>query len=224
MIVPPVLAEPSRSPLRTLARAAVVAAWVNVPVGYGAVPGTGGPFRVLEADAAGSQDPDVAHDPATPSIPPEARGALVLFVDDEPLRRAFAMKVLGQAGFVTETLGDGAPAVERRFQDPVPAVIVMNWQMFGMHGDVRMDGDVAIRLIREREAAEGLPRMPILFESGDILSSKVRSADADGLLAMPCNVDQLVEAVLQVGWPSRAESPCEAEASAPSEFLGDSSA
>jgi CheY-like chemotaxis protein len=128
-------------------------------------------------------------------IPRGASGAVIVVVDDEVLVTILASAILSVAGFTSETLTSGEEAVERRFQDPVPAVIVLNWLMPGMNGDE------AIRLIREREAAEGLPRMPIVFESGDIVASDVRRADADLLLAKPFTADQLVEAVIQAGWP-----------------------
>ena len=56
-------------------------------------------------------------------------------------------------------------------------------------------------VIREREAAESLPRIPIVFESGDVLAPQVRRADADPILAQPFTAQQLVEAVIEAGWP-----------------------
>jgi CheY-like chemotaxis protein len=132
----------------------------------------------------------VGNEPSSSSIPPEVRGALVLFVDDEPVARAVAEKVLGWAGFVTETLGDGSAALERRFQDPVPAVIFMNWAMAGMFGDE------AIRLIRAREAAEGLPHVRIVLESANVPLALRRGADADATLSKPFSPEQLIAAVV----------------------------
>jgi CheY-like chemotaxis protein len=126
-----------------------------------------------------------------PDIPPEVRGALVLVVNDEPYQRVFFTNILSTVGFATETLGDGAAAVERRFQDPVPAAIVMNWLM------PVMTGTEAIRLIRSREAAESLPRVPIVLESGALPQAIRECADADATLATPFVVDDLFLAVLR---------------------------
>jgi two-component system, OmpR family, phosphate regulon response regulator PhoB len=128
-------------------------------------------------------------------IPREAAGALVLVVDDEPIIARFASGVLSLAGFTAEALTRGKAAVERRFTDRVPAVIMVNWLMPGMNGDE------AIRLIREREAAEGLPRIPMVLESADILMARATGADADRYLPAPYTVREMVEAVIQAGWP-----------------------
>jgi CheY-like chemotaxis protein len=64
-----------------------------------------------------------------------------------------------------------------------------------------MNGDRAARLIREREAATGLPRIPILLTSG-YSSGERFPAVVDGFLAKPYTLDQLVSTVIGVGWPS----------------------
>lgn len=133
-------------------------------------------------------------------IPGGASGALIVVVDDEVLVTILASAMLSVAGFTVETLTSGEEAVERRFTDPMPAVIMVNWLMPGMNGDE------AIRLIRKREAAEGRPRIPMVFESGDVLAAPVRQADADLLLAKPFTAPHLVEAVIKAGWPRTPES------------------
>jgi CheY-like chemotaxis protein len=132
----------------------------------------------------------VEYEPWTAPIPPEARGALVLIVNDEPARRVLFSEVLERVGFATETLSDGAVALERRFRDPVPAVIVMNWVM------PVMNGSEAIRHIRAREAAEAWPRMSIVLESINIVGALAQGADADGALAGPLSVQPGAFAIL----------------------------
>ena len=129
---------------------------------------------------------------STPAIRPDRHGALAVVVDDEPSVRTFCRKVLVMAGFAVETLGDGASAVERRFRDPVPAVIVMNWVM------PVMDGVEAVRLIRAREAAEAWPRMPIVLESGSIIRAVATNPDVDGTLSKPFDFDDIINAVGRV--------------------------
>jgi CheY-like chemotaxis protein len=137
-------------------------------------------------------------------IPPEARGALVLVVNDNELARHAYAAALRSAGFVTETLGHGAAAVWRRFRDPVPAVTVMDWSM------PMMSGRDAIKRIRAREASEGLPRVPIVLESTFDAREAAASCGADAALTQQGMSEDLIAAVLLAGWPcSRtAESVC----------------
>ena len=125
------------------------------------------------------------------TIPPETRGALVLVVNDEPIMQVLFRRLLEHAGFAKETLGDGASAIERRFRDPVPAVIVMNWWM------PEMSGDEAIRLIRAREAAESLPRVPIVLQSASLSNAVATGPDVDATLDTPFDSRVLIDAVLR---------------------------
>jgi two-component system, sensor histidine kinase SagS len=134
--------------------------------------------------------------------PPEAAGRLIVVVEDEQLVAVLASAWLSAAGFDVEAItvdgsnsDPGKRSVERRFEEPLPDAMAINSSMPGMNGDR------AARLIREREAATGLPRIPILLTSGYSAGERF-PAVVDGFLAKPFTLDQLVSAVIGVGWPS----------------------
>ena len=129
----------------------------------------------------------------------------ILLAEDNPINQLFAAAVLDRLGCEYEVVADGHEAVvavaERDF-----ALVLMDCMMPGM------DGYEAARLIREREQAEGLPRMPIIALTANVASddaAKCRQAGMDDYLAKPYTIAGLSEKLNK--WarpmPPQAQSP-----------------
>ena len=114
-------------------------------------------------------------------------GPYVAFVDDESMHCRLAQAVLANAGYRPLLGADGTDAIALRFGDPEPAAMFLN-------GLMPMPGPDAIAEIRRREAAEGLPRMPIALESG-WAPGGVGRALRRRYVRIPWNRDELIEAL-----------------------------
>jgi two-component system, OmpR family, phosphate regulon response regulator PhoB len=113
---------------------------------------------------------------------------LIAVVDDEAAIVAWVVRALERAGYRVDWGRDGGDAVSLRFGEPSPDVMLLNWRM------PRVSGDEALDLIRERELREGLPRLPIAFESGDAseLEGLARDHGADAWIAAPFTIPELL--------------------------------
>ena len=112
------------------------------------------------------------------SIPP-----LALIVDDEPINREFAAKVLSATGWAIATAASGEEALA--MLSLRPALILMDLCMDGM------TGFKAVAAIRGREGAEA--SVPIIaFTTTRVADVALLHADGfDGLLPKPCTPDEL---------------------------------
>ncbi|MHB8960450.1 MAG: response regulator [Candidatus Limnocylindrales bacterium] len=117
-------------------------------------------------------------------------GLAIALIDDDVLMRTLMRRVLDRAfaerGARVLEGRTGEEAIALRFGAPTPALLIVNGAMPGMHGPE------AIAEIRRREMAEGLPRVPILFESTDLPDGT--PAGADNSLRCPFNPADLIAA------------------------------
>ncbi len=124
-------------------------------------------------------------------VTPPAR-PVVAVVDDHELNRRVIRHILDRFLEPVDIVEgkSGFDAIELRFADPSPAMMIINGEMPGMWGQD------AMREIRRREADEGLPRMPIVFESADpYAAEKVLLHDADLWLDRPFSQPQVAAVV-----------------------------
>ncbi len=121
----------------------------------------------------------------------EAEGSLVLVVDDHPVNRMLLQQQLRSLGYAAETAGDGHDALAHwgsgRF-----GLVLTDCQM------PRMNGYELARKIREREAAAGMPRTPVLGCTAMALEderAKCLAAGMDDVVFKPVDLPQLLDAL-----------------------------
>ena len=115
----------------------------------------------------------------------------VLLADDHPTNRRVIEIMLAETGMELVTVVNGQEAVEAAAGSAFD-VILMDMQM------PVMDGLSATRAIREREAAEGLARTPVIMLTANALPEHVdagRKAGADQHLAKPVTMPGLFGAI-----------------------------
>ncbi len=117
----------------------------------------------------------------------------VLVVEDNELNREIAVDLLEEAGFLVETAGDGAEAVEK-VRNSTPgyyALVLMDLRM------PVMDGHSAARAIRALEDPE-LANVPIVALSANTFDEDRKQSAECGMnahLAKPLDVDRLLELI-----------------------------
>jgi PAS domain S-box-containing protein len=111
----------------------------------------------------------------------------VLLVEDNPVNRKVASRMLDRSGYDVTVAVEGAEAIDR-FREASWDIVLMDVQMPGM------DGLEATRRIRELERAGGLHRTPILAVTAHTLDSDrsaVLEAGMDDLVPKPIQADHL---------------------------------
>ncbi|HEX9619706.1 MAG TPA: ATP-binding protein [Polyangiaceae bacterium] len=115
----------------------------------------------------------------------------VLLAEDQSINREVALGMLERFGCEVEVAEDGAQALERTRRTQFD-VILMDCQM------PSMDGYEATRAIRQDEEARGLPRVPIIALTANVLRSdreKCFKAGMDDFVSKPFSCDALSEAI-----------------------------
>jgi PAS domain S-box-containing protein len=128
---------------------------------------------------------------APPAEAPSAAPLRVLAAEDNPVNQLVLKALLSQAGIDPMVVADGVDAVAA-WEGGDWDVILMDVQM------PRMDGPTATRFIREREAAQGRPRTPIVALTANAMTHQVNdylAAGMDGFVAKPIEVVRLFEAL-----------------------------
>jgi len=122
---------------------------------------------------------------------PTLSGARVLVVEDNKVNRAIAGRMLAAFACEVEFACDGNECLERVAERHFDVILM------DCHMPVR-DGFSAARAIREREAATGAPRKPIVALSASALPEDVqacRAAGMDDFVSKPIARDRLAETV-----------------------------
>ena len=117
----------------------------------------------------------------------------VLVTDDNATNRMVAELIMSSIGAVVVCAENGREALEAVERLPFD-VVLMDLQM------PVMDGLTAIRAIREREAAQGLPRTPVVVVSANVMREQREqssAAGADDHLGKPVRADELIAAVVR---------------------------
>jgi CheY-like chemotaxis protein len=121
------------------------------------------------------------------SHPGESSGALIYFVDDEPMLLELAIVILEPHGYHLKTFRDPELAVESfHAARPRPDLLITDYAMHSMNG---------MQLIERFRQVE--PRQKILLVSGTVGEEIFQDASArpDHFLAKPYQATQLTEAV-----------------------------
>lgn len=134
------------------------------------------------------QETAAAH--AAPSTEGERR---VLVVEDNELNREIAVELLEEAGFLVDTAGDGAEAVEKvkNSRPGYYALVLMDLRM------PVMDGHSAARAIRAL-GDPGLANVPIVALSANTFDEDRKQSAESGMnahLAKPLDIDRLLEVI-----------------------------
>lgn len=123
-----------------------------------------------------------------------ARPMRLLVAEDNDINRLLAEAMLRKLGHVPVMAVDGEKAVEQASTGSFDAIL-MDLHMPGL------DGFQAIRKIRENEAAEGRPPVPVLIVTADVMKDardKAAETGAAGYLTKPLSVEALSDALLKV--------------------------
>lgn len=174
-------AIPCPSGLRELQRA--TQPWMTVPPGCIA---DGQGCEECVRDNTGSLVPCLAA--ILDSVVPRA-----LVADDNPVNRKVVSAFLRTMGIPCDTVGDGGEALSR-FRDGAYTWVIMDWHM------PEMDGLTTIRLMRESEQRNYMPRTPIILCSA-ANERDGRLADSEGafdaMLPKPISVKSLRRALIE---------------------------
>jgi len=153
-------------------------------------PGEGSTFTVrlpLTSVAAVAQTP-AADDAA---VAERAGSVRVLAAEDNDVNQLVLKTLLSQAGIEPTMVGNGRQALDAWEAEPWD-IILMDIQM------PVMDGVVATRAIREREAATGRTRTPILAVTANAMTHQVAEYEAagmDGMVPKPLDITALFQAM-----------------------------
>jgi signal transduction histidine kinase/CheY-like chemotaxis protein/HPt (histidine-containing phosphotransfer) domain-containing protein len=138
---------------------------------------------------------------ATPDAAPAPLRGHVLLVEDNPVNRQVAQRILSLLGLSLELAENGKEALEKLDAGTFDLVL-MDCQM------PVMDGYTATRIRRTREAESRLPRIPIIAMTANAMAGdreKCLGAGMDEYLSKPMNRG-LLETTLRKWLPKQAQS------------------
>ena len=147
--------------------------------------------------------------PATPAPAPIAASGTnrhVLLVEDNPVNRQVAQRLLSLAGLTYDTAENGKDAIDLLNAGNHYAAVLMDCQM------PVMDGYTATRTWRETEAAQRRPRLAIIAMTANAMigdREKCLAAGMDDYLSKPLNRG-LMESTLQRWIDAAAPAPATA--------------
>ena len=124
----------------------------------------------------------------------EAGALRVLAAEDNSVNQLVLKTLLGQIGVDVTVVDDGEQAVAA-WEDGSWDVILMDVQM------PKMDGPTAVGIIRQREAATGRARTPIIALTANVMTHQINEYLAVGMdtcVAKPLQITALVEAIVKV--------------------------
>jgi signal transduction histidine kinase len=156
-------------------------------------PGHGSTFRLLVPAAAGLP-PGAAPAPGPEGLPP---GLRVLVVDDEPLLRAGAVRMLARLGCEAEGASDGAEALRR-----CRSALSAGWRYDAVVADVTIVGGLGGRqLLGALRALD--PGVRVILSSGWAPPGPGGDDRADGWLGKPYTREELASALVAALRPPR---------------------
>lgn len=145
----------------------------------------------LSADGEAARrrlDALVAARPAAPSpVEAEARGALLLIVDDHPINRMVLVRQVATLGYAAEAAADGVSAV-KAWESGRFTAIITDCNM------PRMDGFELARAVRERERTSGRARVPIIGCTANALATAAQAcldAGMDDSITKPVALEEI---------------------------------
>ncbi len=148
----------------------------------------------------------------------ELQGRRVLLVEDHPVNRLLAQRLLARQAVLLDEAEDGAQALQYIQAGTRYDIILMDCQM------PVMDGPTATREIRRLEAERGLPRTPILAltaHAGTPEIAQCRESGMDDVLSKPYSNEQLLACIKRLLSGSDDPASIAEEAAAPGNPLLD---
>ncbi len=158
------------------------------------------PLRRLSEDSSACRDAQLPGGARAISL--EQTPLRILTAEDNPVNRLVLKTLLQQVGLDPVLVENGRMALEA-WETGVWDLILMDMQM------PVMDGLSATRRIREREAATGRRRTPIIALTADVMAHHVSAYAAAGMdlfVAKPINAERLFEAIATVVAPDGDEA------------------
>ena len=149
----------------------------------------------------GSKRPDAKSALVTRhSVREEERSLRVLLAEDNAVNQLLALRVLEKQGHIVVIAGNGRAALERLAKETFDLVL-MDIQM------PEMDGFEATAIIRKEEEATG-KHLPIIAMTAHAMEGDRKrrlAAGMDGYIAKPIQVEDLIDALKNLGQPPAAE-------------------
>lgn len=108
-----------------------------------------------------------------------------LVIDDSRVMRKLLGTMLGRLGFEVAEAGDGVQGLARIAAGPLPAVLLVDWNM------PEMNGVDMIRTVRGRREWDALRILMVSSETGPGQVSEALAAGADEYLMKPFTADSL---------------------------------
>jgi len=140
---------------------------------------------------------------ASQDTPPENRPLRALAAEDNAVNQLVLRTLLDQIGIEAVIVADGAEAVAA-WEEGDFDLVLMDIQM------PRMDGPTATRAIREREAAAGKRRTPIIALTANVMRHQVddyAAAGMDAFVAKPIAITELFAAIAECVGGHEADAP-----------------
>lgn len=159
-------------------------------------------LRALADQVASGRRPTASDLSTAPREPKRFTGLRVLVADDVEVNREVARSALAELGAAAVCVENGRLAVEATERETFDLVL--------MDGSMpELDGFEATRVIRDREARDGRPRLPIVAVTAHVVGAAAdewRHSGMDGVLRKPFKMSDL-EAVLARHAPAATTSP-----------------
>jgi PAS domain S-box-containing protein len=139
----------------------------------------------LARAAAADAPPHAAQDEPMPS----SMALRVLAAEDNVTNQLILRSMLEPLGVQVTLVDDGAEALEALDRESFDLVL-MDIQM------PRLDGMETVKIMRDRECAQGLTRTPVIALTANVMSHQVsayRDAGFDGIVPKPIDIRQLLD-------------------------------
>lgn len=123
----------------------------------------------------------------------------ILLADDSVVNQKVAVRFLKKKGMGAEAVGDGAQAIQRLYPKG-GGVTPYDLLLLDVQMPV-MDGLQTVRVIREKEAKEGLAHLPVIgltAHAADVYREQCLNAGMDGFVSKPFTVNQLLSTMQSV--------------------------
>jgi CheY-like chemotaxis protein len=118
-----------------------------------------------------------------------SRAPIVLLVDDHTVTRELHAQIFGLSGFRVWEAEDGAAALDKAAEGPLPSVVVT---------DVRMPGRVSAAELCRRFTDEGVPVVAVTGLGPGAEHAEMQAAGCCAILVKPVRLDRLIAEVNRV--------------------------